>query len=295
MNKRIAKTLSLNDLFKLFSTERKAVRWLERSRWGDKPICAHCGGNEKLTVAKTKKHTYWCCGCHKHFTVKTGSVMHGSNLDVQKWAIAIYAVLTARKGVSSLQMSKELGITQKSSWFMLQRIREACRQKQFKLEGIVEVDETYIGGKEGNKHESKKLHAGRGGVGKNAVLGMRQRGGKVKAKPVENVEGESIVVTDDHRAYLGLIGVYHHPVNHSAGEYVKGMAHTNSIESVWSVFKGGINGTYHHVNNKHLQRYVDEFAFRLNEGNCEVDTIDRMESLVKGMGGKRITYKELIK
>ena len=136
---------------------------------------------------------------------------------------------------------------------------------------------------------------------------MRQHGGKVKAEQIENVdrktlhsyiykniEPESIVVTDDHRAYLGLLGVYHHPVNHSAGEYVKGMAHTNSIESVWSVLKRGITGIYHHVSNKHLQRYVDEFAFQLNEGNCEVDTIDRMESLVKCMGGKRITYKELI-
>ena len=138
MKKRIANTTSLDELFQLFSTERKAVKWLEQTCWGDKLICAHCGNSENITIAKTKKHTYWCCGCHKHFTVKTGSIMHGSNLKPQKWAVAIHAMLTARKGISSSQLSKELGITQKSAWFMLQRIREACRKKQFKLQGTVE-------------------------------------------------------------------------------------------------------------------------------------------------------------
>ena len=171
---------------------------------------------------------------------------------------------------------------------------------------IVEVDEAYIGGMERNKHEGKKLKAGRGTIGKTPVIGMRERKGRVKAMPVgntdkhtlqniihNNIEKGSRVFTDDHGAYKGLAGYAHEAINHSANKYVDGMVHTNSIESVWAVFKRGVHGTFHHVSKKHLHRYVDEFTFRLNEGNCEVDTIDRMESLVRGMGGKRIPYKEL--
>ena len=132
----------------MFSTEHKAVKWLESVRWQGKPVCPHCGACENISAAKSKKFTYWCKHCRKHFTVKTGTVMHGSNIPTQKWVVAIYYVLTARKGISSLQLSKELDITQKSSWFMLQRIREACKQGSFKLAKVVEVDETYIGGKE---------------------------------------------------------------------------------------------------------------------------------------------------
>ena len=219
----------------------------------------------------------------------------------------MYYVLTARKGISAMQLSKELSVTYKTAWFMLHRIREACSKGDFKLSKVVEVDETYIGGKEDNKHASKKLKAGRGAVGKTAVLGMRERGGKVKAKPVsdttkptlqgaihESVEEGATVYTDDHRAYLGLQGYDHESVNHSAKEFVNGMAHTNGIESVWAVLKRGYNGTYHNWSKKHCHRYVNEFAFRLNEGNCEIDTIDRMESLGIGMGGHTLSYKRLI-
>lgn len=306
--KKAAKTISITELMGMFSTERKAVKWLERSRWNGKPVCPHCGGMDNIKPYKGKKYTYHHKDCRKAFTVKTGSIMHSSKMGVQKWAIGIYAVLTARKGVSSMQLSKELGITQKSAWFMLQRIREACKQGDFKLSKVVEVDETYIGGKERNKHKDKRLNAGRGAVGKAPVVGMRQRGGKVKAMSVrdtgkptlqgaihKHIEPGSVVYTDDARAYLGLDGYAHEQVNHSANEYVKGMAHTNGIESVWALLKRGCNGTFHHISTKHLQRYVDEFSFRLNEGNCEVDTIERMESLAKVMGGKQITYKELVK
>ena len=304
--KRIANTISIIELSSMFGTERKAVAWLERSRWEGKPVCPHCGGMDNIKPYKGKKFTYWHKDCRKAFTVKTGSVMHASKIGIRKWAIAIYAVLTARKGISSLQLSKELGITQKSSWYMLQRIREACKQGEFKLSHIVEVDEAYIGGMERNKHENKKLKAGRGTIGKIPVLGMRERKGRVKAMPVgntdkhtlqnviyDNIEKGSRVFTDEHGAYTGLQGYTHEAINHSANRYVDGMVHTNSIESVWALLKRGVHGTFHHVSKKHLHRYVDEFAFRLNEGNCEVDTIDRMESLVQGMGGKRISYKEL--
>ena len=190
---------------------------------------------------------------------------------------------------------------------MLQRIREACDGNGFKLANIVEVDETYIGGKERNKHEKDRLKAGRGAVGKIPVVGMREREGKVKAVPVQktdkdtlqgairvSVEDGSTIYTDDHRGYIGLEGYKHSTVKHSAGEYVNEMIHTNGIESVWALLKRGYTGTFHHFSLKHLQRYLNEFTFRLNEGNCEVDTIDRMAAICKGINGKRLPYQELV-
>jgi len=301
-----AKTISIIELLSEFSTEHKSIKWLEKIRWNKEPICPHCGGIANISKQKSKKHTYWHKDCRKQFTVKTNTIMHASKIPTQKWVVAIYYMLTARKGISSLQLSKELGITQKSSWFMLQRIRQACKQGSFKLSNIVEVDETYIGGKEKNKHANKKLNAGRGAVGKTAVFGMKERGGKVKAMVVNrtnkktlqgkihnNIQAKSTVFTDDFRGYLGLQGFSHKTVNHSAKEYVNGMAHTNGIESVWAVLKRGYNGTFHNISTKHLSRYIDEFVFRLNEGNCQIDTKDRMVSLFKGIGNNRISYKEL--
>ena len=185
--------------------------------------------------------------------------MHSTKTPLQNWVVAIYSVVTARKGVSAMQLSKELGVQYHTVWYMLHRIREACSNGDFKLDRIVEVDETYLGGKEDNKHTSKKLKAGRGTVGKQAVLGMRERGGKVKAMPVEktdaqtlhgaihkHVESGSTVFTDDHRGYLGLQDYEHSSVKHSAKEYVNGMIYTNGIESVWAILKRGYIGTFHH-------------------------------------------------
>ena len=216
--KRTASTIGIVELLTMFSTEAKAVKWLERVRWNGKPVCPKCGGTDKIKTRKAHSFSYICNPCRYTFTVKTNTIMHRSPIEVKIWAIAIYMVMTARKSVSSLQLSKELGITQKSAWFMVHRIREACKSGDFVLSDIVEVDETYIGGKEKNKHANKKLNAGRGIAGKKAVIGIRERGGKVKAKHVsgtdrdtlqgfitDNVaEGSNGIYTDDHRAYIGL-------------------------------------------------------------------------------------------
>ena len=179
----------------------------------------------------------------------------------------------------------------------------------FILDKIVEMGATYIGGKEDNNHANKRMNAGRGTLGKQPVIGMRQRGGKVKAEAVEaenrqavlNAIGPTVkpwttIYTDDHRAYnvIKSAPFNHETVRHSAKEYVNGMAHTNGIESVWAILKRSITGTWHHVSIKHLQRYIDEATFRLNEGNCEVDTIDSITAVITRMGGKRVPYRELV-
>lgn len=249
---------------------------------------------------------YRCRDCRQHFSVRTGSVLAESRLPLQKWLMAIYMMTTARKGIPSTQMARELGITQKSAWFLAQRIRETWMSRGDKdLGPMVEVDETYIGGKETNKHAHKKLNKGRGSVGKTPVIGVRDRAGIVRAIPIDvaskanlhsfisaNVRPGATVMTDDLAAYKRMTGYTHLTVNHSAKEYVNGMAHTNGIESFWALLKRGYYGIYHYMSAKHLHRYVGEFSNRHNTSH--VSTLAFMGRTVENMPGLRLTYKDLI-
>ena len=233
--------------------------------------------------------------------------MEQSRMSLRKWAFAIYLHATSLKSISSMKLHRDLGITQKSAWFMSHRIREAMTDTGSLFSGPVEVDESYFGGKTKNMPLSKRRKfKGRGPVGKAAVIGAKDRNtGQFKARAIQHNDASTLqgfvafttaagaeVFTDDARAYQGLNRRYQHKsVKHSVGEYVRGMAHTNGIESFWSLLKRSYHGTFHHFSAKHMQRYIDEFATR--QGLRESDTVDLMADIVSRMIGKRLTYKRL--
>ena len=304
--KHYRKGISLVEALKLFGDNESAEAWFVDRRWPNGIRCTECE-SDSITHRTSRRQTpqYHCNACQANFTVKTGTIMHDSKLPLSKWALAFYLYSTNLKGVSSMKLHRDLDITQKTAWHLAHRIRETWNDETARMAGPVEADETYIGGKESNKHESKKLKAGRGPVGKTAVAGLKDRStNQVKAQVVDRTDARTLqgfvhwnteygakVYTDEALAYRGL-NRPHEAVKHSVGEYVRDMAHTNGLESFWSMLKRGHDGVYHHFSPKHLDRYVVEFQGRHN--SRPMDTADQMSAMATQSVGKRLPYETLV-
>jgi transposase-like protein len=301
-------TISTFQLFQKYPDEPSAIAYFEKRLWPNGPMCPTCRKTERIT--KRKDGFYACKDCLLRFTVRTGTIFERSHIPLHKWLYAMYLLMTARKGISSLQLAKEIGIRQASAWFLLHRLREACGNDLTMLRGIVEVDEAYIGGLEQNKHMKERLrYKTSGKAEKTPIIGMRERGGRTKAVVAQTVSAMSLenairknvspdaeIHTDEFPAYRRVGKSFRHEkVNHRLGEYTRKGVTTNGIESVFAVLKRGLHGVYHHASPKHLSRYVDEFTFRLNDGNVRRHTWDRLDSFVIAVAGKRLTYERLIK
>ena len=298
------KGLSIVDAVEMFADPEVTEAWFIEHRWPDGIHCPACDSADIQTRRTRKPQPFRCNDCRKDFSVKTDTIMHGSKLPFKTWGMAMYLLATGIKGTSSMKLHRDLGITQKSAWHLAHRIRKAWEVDTGQFDGPVEADETYVGGRETNKHASQKLNQGRGPVGKTAVAGVKDRTtGQVSAAVVpdttratlqgfvrDRTAPDAMVYTDDAMAYRGLPN--HETVGHRVGEYVDGEAHTNGLESFWAMMKRGYHGTYHKMSPKHLDRYVREFEGRHNER--PLDTLDQMEFMVRNAQGQRLRYRDLI-
>ena len=294
-----------------FTDETAARQHLEALNWPDGPVCPHCG-SLNATRLEGKKHRaglVQCNDCREQFTVTVGTVFERSKVPLHKWLLATHLLCSSKKGISGHQMARMLGVTYKTAWFMMHRIREAMRDTDNEPLGgfgkTIEADETYVGGKETNKHASKRLPRQYAGKGKKPVVSLVERDGNVRSFHVANVNANTLrhalvtnadrgswLMTDDHSGYktVGKEYVGHGVVKHSLGEYVRATYfHTNTIENFFSILKRGITGVYHHVSEAHLHRYCTEFDFRYN--TRKLNDFERSEVALKGITGKRLTYR----
>jgi transposase-like protein len=299
--------MTLMDIVRMFPDAATAEKWFTDIRWPDGPHCPYCGHTDILCGASHKSMPYRCRNkdCRKRFSVRTKSALECSNIPYDKWAIAYFLFATNLKGVSSMKLHRDLGITQKSAWFMAHRIRETWKNRKPLFNGPVEVDETFMGGKERNKHSDKRHREWSPKAGKTVVVGAKDRAtNKVNATIAEKMDRETLhgfvgdnaakgatVYTDEAKGYNGL-PFDHKRVKHAAGEFVKGDAHTNGVESFWAMLKRAHKGTFHKMSEKHMQRYVTEFFGRHNMRSA--DTINQISQIAVGLVGKRLTYPDLI-
>jgi transposase-like protein len=304
------KPKTLQQAIKYFSDEQVCIDTIAALRWPKGPVCPNCAGTGHYYLATQKR--WKCKGCKKQFSVKVGTIFEDSPISLDKWLVALWMLVNCKNGISSYEVARDLGITQKSAWFVMHRLRLALHDKTFgKLGGEVEADETYIGGAARFMHADKKkrLKGATGWVGKTAVMGVLERKGKVRTsvlpnvyrstlqdKVKENVELGSKVFTDASSGYTGLHAEYIHNVIDHAQAYVKGNIHTNGLENFWSLLKRGLKGTYISAEPFHLFRYLDEQSFRFNNRATKdnfVDDADRFELALSQVAGKRLTFAEV--
>ena len=305
MSKETALPSTLIEAVSYFSDVDVATKFVAELRWPNGPVCPECGGVEH-SYLKTRR-LWKCKECEKQYSVKVGTIFEDSALSLSKWLPAIWLIANSKNGISSHELARALGVTQKSAWFMLHRIRLAMQTGTFsKLGGEVEADETYVGGKAKNMHkgERERKITARGGKDKTIVLGMRERKGEVRASVVpdtkrrtlhphlrENIEPGSALYSDVHPSYSGLEGLYSHRTVDHAERYVDGRVHTNGLENFWSLVKRGLHGTYVSVDPSHLGRYLDERVFTFNLR--DLDDYGRFAAVLRRAAGRRLTYAEL--
>ena len=296
--------ISLLELAERFPTDESALRWFETIVWPTERCCGHCGSVDTYRIKSMKPLPYRCRDCKRYFSAKTGTLMAASPLPVRKWVYAVYLDVTHPKGISSMQLHRDIGVCQKTAWFMLQRIREVFAVRTgSSYKGPVEIDETYIGGKERNKHAQRKLGKN-WREGKVVVAGAKDRATNCVSVRIvsfgnlkelnrfvdDHTSTEAKIYTDGSSSYRGRPN--HEAVAHNRGEYVRGDVHTNGVESFWALLKRAYMGTWHFISPKHLHRYLNEMTARHNMR--DLDTLEKLELVVEGMAGKRLTYEELV-
>ena len=276
--------MNIIQIYKQFPKQEDCLAHLEKVRWSNKPKCPYC---KSQRATKTKEdHRHHCNSCNTTYSVTVGTIFHKTKLDLQKWFLGISLMLNAKKGISARQLARDIEVNRNTAWYMLMRLRKAFLESPELLNGIFEVDETYIGGKDKNKHNDKKRGGtqGRNTKDKTAVFGVLQRDGKVTAQKVKNVQGKTLlniisrhvekgseIMSDQWAAYKRLSEKFDHlVVDHGKGEYVNGKCHTNTLEGFWSLFKRGIVGQYHQISDKYIDRYLDEFSFRYSNRNNDL-------------------------